>query len=243
MPTTRLPLTIVATPTEEAALVSALRLALAVSEVGDARKGARGVPLSRVQREAVRRILARGVARRRRTREELTQTREEAAMSEDTSKDTSKGRIKARTVWYCGVCGEAWDTKEEALAHDVQKRASEKVAMAAEEARTGPYLGMELPVYQHRRYPTPEDELVLRGKRKVTLVELKRVGHGVMLVVEPGVPVLVPCSYDSEYTVELETRLSYWRIEGGKLWLANYSKDYADLECRVEEWEATGKLW
>ena len=81
MPTTRLPLTIVATPTEEAALVSALRLALAVSEVGDARKGARGAPLSRVQREAVRRILARGVARRRRTREELTHRSEEVTSS------------------------------------------------------------------------------------------------------------------------------------------------------------------
>ena len=239
MPTTRLPLTIIATPTEEAALVSALRLALAVSEVGDARKGARGVPLSRVQREAVRRILARGVARRRRTREELTHHGEEAAMSED----TSKGRIKARTAWYCDVCGAAWDTEEEALAHDAEKRESERVVMAEEEERTGPYLGMELPVYQARRYPTPGDELVLRGKRTVKLVELKRVGHGVALVVEPGVPVLVPCSYDSEYMVELETRLSYWRIEDGKLWLSNYSKDYAYLEEIVEEWEKTGKRW
>ena len=237
MPTTRLPLTIVATPTEEAALVSALRLALAVSEVGDARKGARGLPLSRVQREAVRRILARGVARRRRTKEEV-------AMSKETvPKEKVACRIEVVTSYVCRVCGNSYDTEAEAALHDEEMRVLEERRMAEAVERCGVYIGKELPVYMPRRYPTPGDELVLRGKQTVKLVELKRVGHGVALVVEPGVPVLVPCSYDSEYRVDLETHLRYWGLEGGALWLSDYGKDYAYLEVIAEEWEKTGKRW
>lgn len=138
--------------------------------------------------------------------------------------------ITSRTVYTCSVCRLDFDSAEEAEQHVGDMRVllsrceDERAALCA-------VVGQDLAVFMPARYPEPDGEMVLTGRRSVRalgVVEVGRAGlHYWALRVEPGVPT----------GLRLRDVVTPSSVTPGRLVLHSAGKDFCWLEPQISEWE------